>query len=82
MSKNIYNCYFQLGQLNDHLFRKDLFIRFAVRVCYGRLSIFVCAYFPFGYESGVWDLVHSFQIIAFPYHLPSIEVAMSKTFWH
>ena len=32
----------QLGYLNDHLFGKELFIRFTVRVFRERLSNFVC----------------------------------------
>ena len=35
-------CRFQLGQLNDHLFGKELFIRLTVRVFCGCWSTFVC----------------------------------------
>ena len=37
------------------LFGKDLFIQFSVRVFRERLSISVCASFPFGFEGGMWD---------------------------
>ena len=40
--KNKYRWGFQLGQLNDHLFGKELFIRLTVRVIRGRSSNFVC----------------------------------------
>ena len=43
---------FQLGYLNDHLFREERFIWFTVRVDRERLSICVCASFPFGFEVG------------------------------
>ena len=33
---------FYLGQLNDHLFGKEIFIRFISRVLRGRLSICEC----------------------------------------
>ena len=35
-------CCFQLGYLNDHLFGKELFVRFTVRVFRELLSNFVC----------------------------------------
>ena len=34
-----------------------MFIRSTVRVLRERLSIFVSTYFPFGFESGIWDLI-------------------------
>ena len=43
--------------LADHLFGKELLIRFPVRVLCGRLSISVCSSFPFGFEGGMWDLI-------------------------
>ena len=46
-------CCFHLVYLYDHLFRIELFIRFAVSVFRARLSIYVCSSFPFGFESGV-----------------------------
>ena len=42
-------------ELNDHLFGKELFIWFTVRVFRERLSICVCASFP----SDLWDLIVS-----------------------
>ena len=43
--------------MNDHLFGKELFIRFTVHVLRERLSICVCPSFPFGFEGGMWDLI-------------------------
>ena len=43
--------------LNDHLFVRELFIRFTVLVFRARLSICVCPSFPFGLEGRMWDLV-------------------------
>ena len=45
---------FQSGYLNNHMFVKELIIRFTVRVLRERLSICVCASFPFGYEGRMW----------------------------
>ena len=50
-------CCFQLGWLNDHLFGKEVFIWFTVRVFRECLSVCVCASFPFGFKGGMWDLI-------------------------
>ena len=42
--KKLMFCCFHLGLLNDHLFVKELFIRFTVHVFRGRLSDFVCVF--------------------------------------
>ena len=39
------------------MFGKELFIRFTVRVFSERLTICVCASFPFGFGGGMWDLI-------------------------
>ena len=45
--------------LNDHLFGKELFIRFTASA-FGKLpSIYVFSYFPFGFEGRMWDLIVS-----------------------
>ena len=42
--------------LNDHLFGKELFIRFTASA-FGKLPlIYVFSYFPFGFEGRMWDL--------------------------
>ena len=38
------------------MFGKELFIQLTLRVLSGRLSVCVCASFPFGFEGGMWDL--------------------------
>ena len=43
--------------MNDHLFGRELFIRFTVRVFCERLSICMCPSFRFGFESGMLDLI-------------------------
>ena len=45
--------------LNDHLFGKELFIRFTAST-FGKLpSIYVFSYFPFGFEGRMCDLIVS-----------------------
>ena len=46
-------------QLNDHLFGKELFIRFAASAFRKLPSIYVFSYFPFGFEGSMWDLIVS-----------------------
>ena len=41
--------------MNDHLFGKELFIRFTVGY-FANVYEFVCASFHFGFEGGMWDL--------------------------
>ena len=57
IGKNRCCCCFQLGLLNDQLFKKALFIQFTMRVFRERLSVFVCPSFPFDVEGGIWDLI-------------------------
>ena len=62
----------------DHLFRKELFIRFTVRVFRECLSNFVCALFlPFGIEVGIWDV-----IVLIPDHRLSIYFLYEMTQLH
>ena len=46
---------FLIRVLNDHLFGKELFIRFTVRIFRGRLFICMHASFSFGFEDGMLD---------------------------
>ena len=46
-------------QLNDHLFGKELFIRFSASAFRKLPSIYVFSYFPFGFEGRMWDLIVS-----------------------
>ena len=45
--------------LNDHLFGKELFIRFTASAFRKLPSIYVFSYFPFGFEDRMWDLIVS-----------------------
>ena len=45
--------------LNDHLFGKELFIRFTASAIRKLPSIYVFSYFPFGFEDWMWDLIVS-----------------------
>ena len=46
-------------QLNDHLFGKELFMRFAASALRKLPSVYVFSYFPFGFEGRIWDLIVS-----------------------
>ena len=43
----------------DHLFGKELSIRFTASAFLKLPSIYVFSYFPFGFEGGMWDLIVS-----------------------
>ena len=45
--------------MNDHLFGKELFIRFTASAFRKLPSIYVFSYFPFGFEGRMWDLIVS-----------------------
>ena len=45
--------------LNDHLFGKELFIRFTASAFRKLLSVYVFSYFPFGFVGMIWDLIVS-----------------------
>ena len=45
--------------LNDHLFGKELFIRFTASAFRKLPSIYVFSYFSFGFEGRMWDLIVS-----------------------
>ena len=46
-------------KLNDHLFGKELFIRFTASAFRKLRSIYVFSYFPFGFEGRMLDLLVS-----------------------
>ena len=59
-SANMLVTYFvNFRYLNDHLFRKELFIRFTASAFRKLQSIYVFRYFPFGFEGRMWDLIVS-----------------------
>ena len=43
--------------MTDHLFGKELFIRFTASAFRKLPSIYVFSYFPFGFEGRMWDLI-------------------------
>ena len=45
--------------MNDHLFGKELFMRFTASAFCKLPSIYVISYFPFGFEGRMWDLIVS-----------------------
>ena len=46
-------------QMNDHLFGKELFIRFTASAFRKLPSFYLFTYFPFGFEGRMWDLIIS-----------------------
>ena len=61
-------------QLNDHLFEKELFIRFTASAFRKLPSIYVFSYFPFGFEDRMWDL-----IVSVPDHCLSFDFLKSSS---
>ena len=57
-------------QLNDHLFGKELFIRFTVSAFRELPSIYVFSYFPFGFEGRMWDLIVSVPDHCLSFYFP------------
>ena len=51
--------YYVSDILNDHLFGKELFIRFTASAFRKLPSIYVFSYFPFGFEGRICDLIVS-----------------------
>ena len=45
--------------LNDHLFGKELFIRFTASAFRKLPSVYVFSYFPFRFKGKMWDLIVS-----------------------
>ena len=56
-------------QLNDHLFGKELFIRFTASAFRKLPSVYVFSYFPFGFEGRMWDLIDHCLSFYFAYAL-------------
>ena len=48
-----------VGHSFDHLFGKELFIRFTASAFHKLSSVYVFRYFPFGFEGRMWDLIVS-----------------------
>ena len=56
--------------LNDHLFGKELFIRFTANVFRKLPSIYVYSYFPFGFEGMILDLIVSVPDHCLSFYFP------------
>ena len=59
--------------LNDHLFGKELFIRFTASAFRKLPSIYVFSYFPFGFEGRMWDLIVSVPDDCLSFYFTSSE---------
>ena len=59
-------------RLNDHLFEKELFVWFTASAFRKLLSIYVLSYFPFGFESRMWDLIVSVPDHCLSFYLPTL----------
>ena len=59
--------------MNDHLFGKELFIRFTASAFRKLPSIYVFSYFPFGFEGRLWDLIVSFPDRCLSFYLKNNE---------
>ena len=53
----LFKCYFQLGNLNDHLSDRELFIWFTAPVFYKHF-MYVCISFPLGLEDVGSDCIN------------------------
>ena len=58
--------------LNDHLFGKELFIRFTASAFRKLLSVYVFSYFPFGFEGRMWDLIVSVPDHCLSFYFPML----------
>ena len=61
--------------MTDHLFGKELFIRFTASAFRKLPSIYVFSYFPFGFEGRLWDL-----IVSVPDYCSSFYNAIKRAF--
>ena len=76
--------YFRL--LNDHLFGKELFIRFTASAFRKLRSIYVFSYFPFGFEGRMWGLIVSVPDHCLSFYftvdlVPTITTFCYHPFW-
>ena len=66
-------------QLNDHLFWKELFIRFAASAFRKLPSVYTFSYFPFGFEGRMWDLIVSVSDHCLSFYFPLRLLTPSRT---
>ena len=60
-------------KLNDHLFGKELFIRFTASAFRKLPSIYVFSYFPFDFEGRIWDLIVSVPDHCLSFHFTGTQ---------
>ena len=56
--------------MTDHLFGKELFIRFTASAFRKLPSVYVLSYFPFGFEGRMWDLIVSVPDHCLSFYFP------------
>ena len=56
--------------LNDHLFGKELFVRFTASAFCKLPSIYVFSYFPFGFAGRTWYLIVSVPDHCLSFYFP------------
>ena len=61
--------------MNDHLFGKELFIRFTASAFRKLPSIYVFSYFPFGLEGRMWDLIVSVPDHCLSFYFENYRIA-------
>ena len=66
--------------MNDHLFGKGLFVRFAAGAFRKLLSIYLFSYFPFGFEGQMWDLIVSVPDHCLSFYLPCTLLTLTSPF--
>ena len=66
--------------LNDHLFGKELFIRFTASAFRKLRSIYVFSYFPFGFEGRMWDLIVSVPDHCLSFYFEYIHVYVHQAY--
>ena len=64
--------------LNDHLFGKELFIRFTASAFRKLPSIYVFSYFPFGFEGRMWDLIVSVPDHCLSFYFTFVNIIFTK----
>ena len=67
--------------MNDHLFGKELFIRFTASAFRKLPSIYVFSYFPFGFEGRMWDLIVSVPDHCLSFYFDSLLVLFRTAWW-
>ena len=67
-------------ELIDHLFGKELFIRFTASAFRKLPSIYVFSYFPFGYEGRMWDLIVSVPDHCFSFYFAGSSDAVTREY--